>query len=155
MTADQRIDDFIAEHRERLTREAITEQLEAAGYARADVEAAWERAALAAPPKGEVSGTMATYVWIVYWLGAALIAAYGLLTTFAGGGGVGVLPFAIGWLLLYLVLAYLPARALARTRSSNLAVIVAVVVATPVIVVVIGGGICAATLAILLGSMGY
>jgi len=154
MTSDRRIDDFIAEHRERLTREAITQQLEAAGYARADIDAAWQRALLAAPVAGTSRRSLATYVWVIYWLGAAIIAAYALVVIVSSGGG-GFLPFGMAWLLLYLAIAYLPAWALARTRSSSLVAIVAVVVAAPVIVLVIGGGICAATVAVLLNSMGY
>ncbi len=64
-------------------------------------------------------------------------------------GGDGFLPFGIAWLLLYLAIAYLPAWALARTRSSSLVAIVAVViVGVPLIVVLIGGGICFGTIAV-------
>lgn len=155
MTADRRIGDFIREHRQRLTREAITQQLEEAGYARSGIDAEWERLAREEPLNGQPGrGRLSTYVWVIYWLGAALIVLYAIFVTFAGSGG-GFLGFAIGWLLLYLAIAYLPIRALARSRSSSLAAVVVMVVAAPLIVLLIGGGICAATLAIIFRSMGY
>ncbi|MGH2418569.1 MAG: hypothetical protein ACRDFY_09575, partial [Candidatus Limnocylindria bacterium] len=153
MTHAKRIEEFIREHRDRLTREAIIQQLESSGYARPDIDAAWERVASAEPFAGRQRGALATYVWVVYWLGAALIVLYAIYVTVAGSGG-GFFGFATGWLLLYLAIAFLPARVLARSRPSSLAAIIGIVVAAPLIVLVIGGGICAATVAIILRSMG-
>jgi hypothetical protein len=153
MTLNPQIDDFIRLHRERLTREAITQQLEAAGHARPDIDAAWERLARDEPLGGPPTGNLSTYVWIVYWLGAVMIGAWAVITELgAGGTGIGLV-FGIGWLALYLLLAYFPARALAQARTGSIAAGAAVVVAAPILVIVVGAGICIATIAVFAGLM--
>jgi hypothetical protein len=153
MTVDPRIDDFIRQNRARLTREAITDQLVAAGHARGDVDAVWERLARDEPLGGRPRGNLATYVWIVYWLGAALIGAWAVITELrAGGTGIGLV-FGIGWLVVYLLIAYFPARALAHARTSSIMTGLAVVVAAPILVIVVGAGICIATIAVFAGLM--
>lgn len=152
MTDNERIDEFIRQHRDRLTREAITQQLEAAGYGRSAIDAAWVRITSPEPEARPASRSSATAVWTAYWLGAGLIAAF---TLFSGVTGSGVGPFGIGWLIAYLLLAYLPARALAGIRADSILGVVALVVVTLLIVAGIGLGICAATIVVIVNSLGY
>jgi hypothetical protein len=151
MTVDPRIDDFIRQHRTRLTREAITGQLVAEGISKSDVDAAWERLARDEPMAGPQTRTLSGYVWIMYWLGAALIGAWAVFGGLASAGGIGLL--GIGWLAMYLAIAYYPARALAQAETNSAMATLAVIVAAPFVVLLIGGGICAATIALVAGMI--
>jgi hypothetical protein len=144
------MDEYIRKHRGRYTREAITAELEEAGHARADIDSAWRRIDLEPPPAE--SDRLGRYAWVIYWLGAALIAlnaAFGIAS-----GGIGFITFGVGWLVAYLALAYFPIRALSRARMSNLATSIGLVIAAPVIVLLIGGGICLGTVALLVSQFG-
>jgi hypothetical protein len=145
------MDDFILEHRQRLTREAITARLEEAGHERAAIDATWERLAREQPAGGPPEYNLSTYVWIVYWLCAGLIAA-GAVWSLIGGSFAVLL---VLWLVAYLCLAFWPARALARGRPSSVLGGIGIALAAPIIFIAIGGGICFGTIALLVGSMGY
>lgn len=149
---DTRIDEYIRDHRARYTREAITQQLAAAGYARQAVDDAWERLATEEPQGAAAGRNLSLYVWILYWLGASIILAITIIST-VGSGGAGFTGFGIGWLIAYLALTYLPARAMARARPSGTAGVLAVIVGVPLIVLLIGGGICFGTIALILSGM--
>lgn len=151
---DPRIADYIRSNRGRYTREGMTQQLEQAGYGRAAIEAAWEQ--LAAEGSSNVAGAkdLTMYVWILYWLGAAIIAAITIIAMVGSGGSAGFTSFGIGWLIAYLLLMYLPARALARARPTGTAGAVGLIVAVPLLVLLIGGGICFGTIAIFVAGLG-
>jgi hypothetical protein len=151
---DQRIGDYIRSNRDRYNRDGITQQLEAAGYERPAIDAAWERIATEEPQGGAEGHDLALYVWILYWLGAGIILAITIIALIGSGGGPGFTGFGIGWLVAYLLLTYLPARVLARARPTGTAGAVAVVVAVPLLVLLIGGGICFGTIAIFVAGMG-
>jgi hypothetical protein len=149
---DQVIADYINANRARYTREAITAQLEQAGHDRAAIDAAWnEIAEESAQGEGRNLGL---YVWIVYWLGGAAIAAITVVAAIDSAGGFGFTGFGIGWLVAYLALTYLPARGLARARPTGVAGLLAVVVVAPLLVVLIGGGICIGTVFTILAGSG-
>jgi hypothetical protein len=151
---DQRIADYIRSNRERYNRDAITQQLEAAGYERGAIDDAWETLAGREPGGGGEGRSLATYVWILYWLGAAIILAITAIALVSSGGGSGFTAFGIGWLLAYLALTYLPARALARVRPTGTGGLLGVILAVPVLVLLIGGGICFGTIAIIAAALG-
>ena len=147
---DARIADFIREHRPRLTREAITQQLQEAGYAREEIDRTWERLATEEPINADgQEGRLGWYVWLVYLLGVVVIGLYspvlGLQANLLG----------IGWVILYLVLAFFPARAMARTRARSLGGTVAIVILAPLVLLSINGGICVATIVLIASSLGY
>ena len=146
---DPDIADFVRQHRRRLTREAITQRLEEAGHDRAQIDSTWERLVTEEPLGGPPEHNLSRYVWIVYWLGAGLIAVWAVVATPAA------LIFGIGWLIAYLGLAFLPARALARGRPSSMLGSVGIALAAPVIFIAIGGGLCFATIMLLVSSLGY
>jgi hypothetical protein len=135
---DPALADYIRSNRDRYTREAITEQLVQAGHSRDAIDAAWEQMAAAERPVG-AGRDLCRYVWILYWLGALVIAG---ITVFAAlsSGGPGFTAFGIGWLVAYLALTYLPARARARARPSGPAGRRGGIVVVPLVVVLIGGG---------------
>ena len=151
---DSRIADYIRSNRERYTREGITQQLVQAGYGLEAIEEAWRQLAAEQSPVGAEGRNLALYVWILYWLGAGIILAITVIASIGSGGGSGFTGFGIGWLIAYLLLTYLPARALARARPTGTAGVVAVVVAVPLLVLSIGGGICFGTIAIIAASLG-
>jgi len=138
------IQQYINANRDRYTRESIRAQLVAAGHDPAAVDAELERSALrpAAPLK---RGTVAAYVWSTYAAGAGAI----LVFTALGFGLLG-----LGWLLLYGVIGFFVARRLSRIASPASPLgWVGVVLLAPVAFLLIGGSICAATLAIVLGTL--
>jgi hypothetical protein len=151
---DQRIDDYIRSNRDRYNREAITQQLEAAGYQREAIHATWERLATNEPQDGAEGHNLALYVWILYWLGAGIILAITVIAVAGSGGGFGFTGFGIGWLVAYLLLTYLPARAMARARPTGTGGKLAVIVGVPLLVLLIGGGICFGTIAVFVAGMG-
>jgi hypothetical protein len=149
---DPSIADYIRANRGQYTREAITQQLVQAGHDRAAVDAAWEQLATGEAPAGRQGTNLAPYVWIVYWLGAGIILTITLIAVVGSGGGAGFAGFGIGWLVAYLLLTYLPARAMARARPIGGGGMLAVIVGVPLLVVLIGGGICLGTIAIILSG---
>jgi len=151
---DARIADYIRSNRRQYTREAITQQLVDAGHDRRAVEAAWEELAAAELPAGRAGRDLALYVWILYWLGAGIILAITVIAIFSSGGGSGFVGFGLGWLVAYLLLTYLPARAMARSRPTGTGGMLAVIVGVPIIVVLIGGGICLGTIALIVSTLG-
>lgn len=151
---DQRIADYIRSNRGRYNREGITQQLEAAGYERPAIDAAWEQVTTEEPPAGAAGHDLALYVWILYWLGAGIILAIAVISMIASGGGPGFAGFGIGWLIAYLGLTYWPARAMARARPSGTAGMLLLIVGVPAVVLLIGGGICLGTIAIFVAGMG-
>jgi hypothetical protein len=151
---DPRIADYIRSNRGRYTREAISQQLEEAGYDGAAIEATWEQLAAEGSSSVGEGKNLSMYVWILYWLGAGIIAAITVLATVGSGGGPGFTGFGFGWLIAYLLLTYLPARVVARARPSSTAGMLAVIVGVPLIVVLIGGGICLGTIAVFVAGMG-
>ncbi len=151
---DGSIADYIRANRGQYTREAITQQLEAAGYERQAIDAGWDGVAMEEPAGGGETRNLALYVWILYWLGAAIISAITAISLIGSGGGPGFTTFGIGWLIAYLALTYLPARALARARPSGAASTVLLIVAVPAVVLLIGGGICLGTIGIIVWALG-
>lgn len=153
---DPRIADYIRANRGQYTREAITQQLVDAGHDRGAVEAAWTRLEDEEPLAGAGGRNLARYVWILYWLGAGIIVVITLIATVGsgGGGGLGFLGFGLGWLVAYLLLTYLPARAMAGARPTGTGGMLAVIVGVPLVVVVIGGGICLGTIALIVSGLG-
>jgi hypothetical protein len=135
---------YINANRDRYTRESIRAQLIAAGHDPTAVDAELERTALpaAAPLK---RGTVTAYVWATYLVGAGVILVFTAL---------GLRLLGLGWLLLYGVIGFFVARRLSRisTPDSPLGW-VGVILLAPVAFLLIGGGICAATLALVLGTL--
>lgn len=151
---DERITDYIRANRASYNREGITHQLEAAGYERGAIDAAWERVATEEPDSAGKGQNLELYVWILYWLGAGIILAITLIATIGSGGGFGFTGFGLGWLVAYLLLTYFPARAMARARPTGTGGVLAVIVGVPLLVLLIGGGICLGTIAILVAGLG-
>jgi Flp pilus assembly protein TadB len=138
---DPRIADFIREHRTRLTREVITRQLEDAGHDREDIDLTWDR--LAAEEPIDAAGadrSLGWYVWVLYLLGAVVIVVVSVVMQL-------VIILGFGWIVFYLLLAFIPAWSLARRRPASWSSLLGVVLLAPLIFVLIGGGICLATLA--------
>jgi hypothetical protein len=80
------IEDYIRANRQRYTREAVTEQLRAAGHDSAEIEAAWalvEGATPSAPPATAGAGTMLLVLLLGLGYGLAIVAAG--FAAFAGG----------------------------------------------------------------------
>jgi hypothetical protein len=151
---DQRIVDYIRSNRGRYTREGITQQLLQAGYSDQAIEAAWQQHAIEGTALGAEGQSLALYVWILYWLGAGIILAITVVAAVGSGGGFGFTGLGIGWLIAYLLLTYLPARAMARARPSGMGGVLAVIVGVPLLVLLIGGGICFGTIAIIAAGLG-
>ena len=149
---DMRIADYIHANRERYTREAVTQQLEQAGHDRQAIDAAWREIEAEGPPAETKGKNLSLYVWILYWLGAGMIAA--LIVIEFVGAGAGFVGFFAGWLIAYLLLAYVPARAVARARPTGTGGVLAVIVGVPVLVILIGGGICVGTIAFFAAGLG-
>lgn len=138
------IRDYIAANRDKYTAEAIRAQLLAAGHDPAAVDAELARLA-ATPPTAEGRSSVATYVWVVFWIGAAAILVF-------TGMGMGIL--GIGWLLAYGFIGRFAARRLSRMKVPSTAIGWAgVIILAPLAFLLIGGGICAATLAIVLSQL--
>ena len=89
----ERIDEYIRLNRERYTREAIRQQLTAAGHDPAAIDAAWERLAATAPASPEPVG------WRPGWrefLVLLVVGAIGAAIVWAGGDyGAGVIAPAV------------------------------------------------------------
>lgn len=88
MDQDQ-IDEYIQQNRERYTREAIRQQLTAAGHDTATIDAAWERSGASSPPSTQPVG------WRPGWrefLVLLVVGAIGAAIVWAGGDyGAGVI----------------------------------------------------------------
>jgi len=150
-SANDPIHDYIRANRDRYTKEAIRDQLLAAGHEQAAIDEAWQQIVAEATPARPEGSNLSLYVWILYWLGAGIIAAF-IVIGFVGGGGF--VSFFVGWLVAYLVLTYLPARAMARARPTGTGGVLAVIVGVPLLVLLIGGGICFGTIAIFAAGLG-
>jgi len=144
---DPRVADFIREHRTRLTRKAITRQLEEAGHGRDAIDRTWDRLAAEEPiTAAGGNGALGWYVWIVYVLGAVAVAfiAQPLFTYRSDFESLDLL--GLGWIAAYLLLAGVAAWFLARWRPGSVASGVGLVVLAPLAFVLIGGGICLGTI---------
>lgn len=121
-----KIVEYIHTNRDRYTREAITDQLVAAGHDRADVDATWaELAAASSDPDRTIGPRFWRYFWI--WVAAtyivtflAVVLATGMLTG-GGGGGIVALIYAVA-LGLALLAAW---GVVAATRPARLSPVVA------------------------------
>jgi hypothetical protein len=149
---DPRIADYIRANRTRYTREAIIQQLIAAGHSKEEVEASWDELSQKEPISRPAGTNMATYVWVIFWLGAAAIVVF-MVAGLLSGGGLG--GFGVGWLIAYLGIGVWPALWFARSQPGSAAGVVAVVLAVPIVMVLIGGGICLGTIVVVMQSMGY
>lgn len=137
------IDEYIEEHRESFTREALTEKLLEAGHDPSAIEAAWIRidradAARATASGRPGSGTYALAVLLGLGYGAACIAA---LVAVGMGGAVAVL------MLVYVAAmiaaaAWSIARLLAAPRRGGGTSAIAAAVAISVVVFVGLSGAC-------------
>ena len=145
------IEDYIRAHRERYTREGITDRLMAAGHRREDIAEAWETLALAEPMSAGAPRSLRTYAWVVYWLGAALIVLAMVIAVL--GNNIGFLTFGAAWLVAYLALAAIPIAAIARSRPTSLDTTILLIVAAPLAVLLVGGGICFGTLFFVASSL--
>ena len=74
------IRDYIRANRDRYTREAIREQLIAAGHRAEDIDRAWEELATAEPPPSRFNG-LAVFALVLLVVGAAFAAFGALLVT--------------------------------------------------------------------------
>ena len=154
------IRDYILANRDRYTREAIIEQLVAAGHARVAVERTWERLSTGEPMGGQAGTNIAPFAWVIFGLGAAVLLAGPVLGAFSGGntfagstfgGALGI--FGVGWLVAYLGVGVWPTLWFARQRPRTLLGVVALALAIPIVMVLVGGGICLGTLFVIFQSM--
>jgi hypothetical protein len=152
--ANDPIRDYIRANRDRYTKEAIRDQLLAAGHDQSAIDAAWQQVAAEEPPAAAQGKNLALYVWILYWLGGAVIATITLLALLGSTGGSGFTAFGVAWLVAYLALTFFPARAMARARPTGGIGLLGLIVLAPLVVVLIGGGICLGTIALILGALG-
>ncbi|MDQ2935831.1 MAG: hypothetical protein M3R49_12820 [Chloroflexota bacterium] len=132
---DPKIADYIRAHRDRYTREAITQQLIAAGYEPAAVEATWDALrgdAANPPPRRRGAG----YVMTVYLLGLA-----GMLVIVALSG-LQLFPFVVVLVVAYALVGYLIARVWAPRATMGIWLALAV----PFVFLLIGFGSCVAAI---------
>ncbi len=149
---DPRIADYIRANRKTFTRQAITDQLVAAGHDRAEVQRTW--AALEAPDPDAVAGEgfWGRFALIVIGINVAVLVVIGLLTgalqNAAAGGLVFLVIFAIvlgiGALLSWGIVAATGPAKLSRTTALVLGI------AIPSVVALLLGGSCFA----LIGGLG-
>jgi hypothetical protein len=149
---DRRIADYISANRHRYTREAIRQQLIAAGFEPAEIDATW--AALETPDADDVVGEkfwsqfllIVVGINVVIFLGVALLT--GLLPAIGGGGFVIAVIFAI----LLIIGALVAWAAVAATRPAQLSrgMAMTVGIAIPLVFALLVGGACYA----LLGTFG-
>jgi hypothetical protein len=145
---DPRIADYIRANRDRYTREAIRDQLIAAGHAPADVDRAWEE--LSRPESGwempnaasarAPSGGLAVYVYLIYLVG--LLAAVALAIAFFSSSQRG---YAVVFLVVYAVIGLLAARWLAGSAQPQSGVgWASMLIGVPIIFLLLFGGSCLA-----------
>jgi hypothetical protein len=148
------IRDYIVANRDTYTREAIIEQLVAAGHDKVAVERTWEELSTGAPMGGQVGTNMAPFAWFIFGLGAAVLLAGPVLGTFSGGSTfAGELILGVGWLGAYLAVGVWPTLWFARQRPRTALGVVALAVAVPIAMVLVGGGICLGTLFVVFQAM--
>ena len=148
------IRDYILANRDTYTREAIIEQLVAAGHAKAAVERTWEQLSTGEPMGGQPGTNMAPFAWVIFGLGAAVLLAGPVLGAFSGGSTGGALGiFGVGWLVAYLGVGVWPTLWFARQRPRTALGVVALALAVPIVMLLVGGGICLGTLFVLYQSM--
>ena len=143
--------DYILANRDTYTREAIIEQLVAAGHAKMAVERTWEQLLVGEPMRGRAGTNMAPFAWVIFGLGAVVLLAGPVLGTFSGGGTLGF--FGVGWLVAYLGVGVWPTLWFARQRPRTALGVVALALAVPIVMVLVGGGICLGTLFVIFQSM--
>ena len=144
---DPTIGDYIRANADRYTPEAIRAQLTAAGHDAGEVDAALAAFAAQRSAQQTSGRAFATYVWVVYGIGIAII----FLFTGVGMGLLGV-----GWLAAYAALGYLAGRRMSRIATPTSAGgWVGVILLAPIAFLLIGGGICAATIAVVMGLMRF
>jgi len=78
------IRNYILANRDAYTREAIIEQLVAAGHAKVAVERTWEQLSRGEPMGGQAGTNMAPFAWVIFGLGAAVLLAGLVLGNFLG-----------------------------------------------------------------------
>jgi hypothetical protein len=135
------IRDFIAANRDRYTREAITDQLVAAGHDRALIDEAWEaHTPDVAPTERATDPWMVAYVLLAYAAGLVAVLWTGYWRS---------LP---EWLIAYLVIGGVGALLLVRIRVSGWrwALVVPLV---PLIFAAVWYGTCVATLSLFCESI--
>lgn len=135
------IRDFIAANRDRYTREAITDQLVAAGHDRALIDQAWEAQTPAvAPAERATDPRMVAYVLLVYAVGLVALLWTGYWRS---------LP---EWLSAYLLIGGVGALLLTRVRVSGWrwALVVPLV---PLIFAAVWYGTCVASLSLFCESI--
>jgi len=149
------IRDYILANRDTYTREAIIEQLVAAGHDKVAVGRTWEQLSTGEPMGGHAGTNMAPFAWVIFGLGAAVLLAGPVLGTFSGGstfdGGLGI--FGVGWLGAYLAVGVWPTLWFARQRPRTALGVVALAVAVPIAMVLVGGGLCLGTLFVIFQAM--
>ena len=146
------IHDYIREHRDRYTREAIRQQLLAAGYDAAQIDAAW--AMVDAP---DPDATVGERFWGRFWLyllgtNLATLLLVGLLTgllgTLSGGGGLVLvilaIVLAIGAVIAWAIVVATQPTQLGRGTAMAIGAII------PLLVAFLIGGACYA----LIGASG-
>jgi hypothetical protein len=145
--------DYILANRDTYTREAIIEQLVAAGHAKVAVERTWEQLLPGEPMRGRAGTNMAPFAWVIFGLGAVVLLAGPVLGIFSEGNGGTLGFFGVGWLVAYLGVGVWPTLWFARQRPRTALGVVALALAVPIVMVLVGGGICLGTLFVIFQSM--
>jgi hypothetical protein len=144
---DQSVADYIRANRDTYTREAIRDQLLAAGHALDAIDEAWR--ALEAEPLAEVPGTTARKVRTGW---AIVLYAAGLLSLLVAAVSALVQPnssrvFFILFLVLYAVAGYFVVRWIARWRPlTGFGQLLVAIVVLPVMFFLVVFGSCLAAL---------
>jgi hypothetical protein len=135
--SDRQILDYIRANRARYTREAITQQLIAAGHGAGDVEAAWEAVAADQPHAGHAAQTERTiHVIAVIMSALGLVILVASVVGYAGVGGLG----GLGWIALVLFVGGPVMWFSARRPLGALALLLFVVLLGPIGLLAIAGG---------------
>jgi hypothetical protein len=149
---DPRISDYIRANRRKYTREAITQQLVAAGHDPAEVERVW--AALDAPDADRVAGEgfWGRFALIVVGINLAVLLLLGLLTGALQNAGQGGLILLIVLAVVLGIGALIAWGIVAVTGPANMSPTTALVIGTviPLLFALLIGGSCYA----LIGGMG-
>jgi hypothetical protein len=149
---DPRIADYIRANRKKFTRQAITDQLVAAGHDRAEVERTW--AALEAPDPDAVAGEgfWGRFALIVIGINVAVLVVIGLLTGALQNAAAGGLIFLVIFAIILGIGALISWGIVAATGPSKLSPTTALVIgiAIPLVVALLLGGSCFA----LIGGLG-
>lgn len=149
---DMRIADYIRDNRSRYTRQALTDQLLAAGYSREAIDATW--AVLDTPDRDATAGPsfwgrfwlFLIGVNVVVFLGVLLLS--GMLTALAGGGAILGIILAVALATFALVAWGVVALTRPATLSRRTALAIGAVV--PLFFALLVGGTCYA----LVGGLG-